>query len=104
MRHDARRSLLKHAVATTQGDSSPEVDVGPVIIDSGAARHLVSRHYAELFPDFIRDTDQVVHLTTADGEVDCNREFECRFKGYSGRVTALILDVKPSVISLGIVA
>ena len=49
-------------------------NVEETIFDSGSARNLIKRSLVTEFPDYITSTDQVVHLTTAAGPEEMQRD------------------------------
>ena len=96
------KDALMQGIMSADDTDLPEPDVGETILDSGAARHLLSEQFVKDFPEFIKSTTQVMHLITANGPKSCDQVFEYKHSDSGERVVALILPNTPTVFAMGL--
>ena len=103
----AQPDPLVVAFASTPGyiyDSAadiPRPDVGEVLFDSGAARHLISARRTDEYPDYVCKAARTMNLSTAAGTVRCDREFAYANDELGEMVSALVLPDTPTCLSMG---
>ena len=111
IRANARFLLNQYAVSGvkpvgTEGNLSdkwnvPFPEVGPTIVDSGAACHLIAERLVKMFPDYIRKMSQVIELATASGPSRAENEIQYGIAQLPEPIVAIILPDTPTVLSLG---
>ena len=93
-------------VSSCESDMSdiavPAPDVGPIIFDSGSAKHLLKECLTVPYQEFVEQVDNPIYLSTASGPAECCKAFTYYSPVIDEKIThALMLPDTPTVWSMG---